>query len=90
MGSSGALYSIFFNAVAVHLAATTQLTPKAIADSLAAGSAAISKYGGAARGHRTMLDALLPAANAMQQAAGLSLEKMLQASQRGGVEGRRR
>lgn len=35
---------------------------------VSAGVAAIQKYGGASQGHRTMLDALQPAAEAFQNA----------------------
>ena len=70
-GSSGALYSIFLNAVAVHLGAANVNTPAAMAAAFSAGCAAMSEYGGASKGHRTMLDALLPAAEAMEAAAAL-------------------
>jgi len=62
-GSSGALYSIFLNAAANTLAAAPP-TPAAFAAAFAAGGAAMSKYGGASVGHRTMLDAMVPAAEA--------------------------
>jgi len=67
-GSSGALYSIFLNAAANTLAAAPP-TPAAFAAAFAAGGAAMSKYGGASVGHRTMLDAMVPAAEAMAAAA---------------------
>ena len=69
-GSSGALYSIFLNAVAVQFGTSTATpTPAAAAAAFAAGCAAMSQYGGASVGHRTMLDALLPAADAMTASA---------------------
>ena len=43
-GSSGALYSIFLNAVAVHLGAKAK-TPAAMAAAFAAGCKAISECG---------------------------------------------
>ena len=61
-GSSGALYSIFLNALAATLAASGDISPKAAALAFSAGVGAISKYGGATAGYRTMLDALIPAA----------------------------
>ena len=81
-GSSGALYSIFLNAVAVHLGAANVNTPAAMAAAFSAGCAAMSEYGGASKGHRTMLDALLPAAEAMEAAAaqGKGPAAMLQAA----------
>jgi len=67
-GSSGALYSIFLHAGA------TQLKGEAAVDSSDAwarafqqGCRAISTYGGAQAGDRTMLDALLPAAETFSQ-----------------------
>ena len=42
---------------------------RALAGAFQAAAGAIATYGGAAEGDRTMLDALLPAARAMQEAA---------------------
>uniref|UniRef100_A0A7S0RX56 Dihydroxyacetone kinase n=1 Tax=Pyramimonas obovata TaxID=1411642 RepID=A0A7S0RX56_9CHLO len=71
-GTSGALYDIFFNAAAASLKSTPAgaggAEAGAWATALSAGTAAIQHYGGASAGHRTMLDALLPAAAAFQQA----------------------
>jgi hypothetical protein len=39
------------------------------ADALEASVAAVSKYGGASVGYRTMLDALIPASTVMKQVA---------------------
>jgi len=85
-GSSGALYSIFLNAVATQLGAQTPARglPNAadLAAAFAAGCAAMSQYGGATTGHRTMLDALLPASDSMTAAAaqGASIPALLQAA----------
>ena len=49
--------------------AGAELSPKVWAAAFKAGADAVSKYGGAKRGSRTMLDALLPAADAAAQAA---------------------
>ena len=72
-GSSGALYAIFLNAAAVTMAAPDGAppppTPAEVAAALAAGADALSRYGGAGAGDRTMLDALLPAARAATEAA---------------------
>ena len=67
-GSSGALYSIGLNAIATALGGTHDASSAGAA--FVAGCAAMSHYGGAARGHRTMLDALWPAAEALSAAAG--------------------
>ena len=68
-GSSGALYCILLNNIASSL---SQQPPSAaaLAAAFRAGSEAVSSYGGASVGHRTMLDALLPAAEAMAKADG--------------------
>eukprot|EP00195_Chlamydomonas_chlamydogama_P006031 CAMPEP_0202906546 /NCGR_PEP_ID=MMETSP1392-20130828/39357_1 /ASSEMBLY_ACC=CAM_ASM_000868 /TAXON_ID=225041 /ORGANISM="Chlamydomonas chlamydogama, Strain SAG 11-48b" /LENGTH=587 /DNA_ID=CAMNT_0049595115 /DNA_START=17 /DNA_END=1780 /DNA_ORIENTATION=+ len=65
-GSSGALYDVFATAAARSLkeAGAVEATPQAWALALRAGTEAVMKYGGAWRGCRTMLDALLPAADA--------------------------
>jgi dihydroxyacetone kinase len=66
-GSSGALYCIFFNSFASAFGAQPA-TPAAVSAAFTAGCDAMSRYGGARTGHRTMLDALLPAAEAMAAA----------------------
>lgn len=58
-GSSGGIYSLFFTAVAGAL--QKDISPTGWSNALAAGVAAIRKYGGADPGDRTMLDALFPA-----------------------------
>ena len=70
-GSTGVLYAIFFEAAARALRASGSWT-----GALRAGTDAVSSYGGARSGDRTMLDALLPAAEAAEHA------------QRGGVDAR--
>lgn len=61
-GSSGILYNLAFNAAAVHTAGDEAAgTAVGWAGALAAATAAVMKYGGAGKGSRTMLDALIPA-----------------------------
>lgn len=69
-GTSGAIYKIFLLAAAASLqrAPPGPLTLASVAAAMAEGAAAVSKHGGAVRGSRTMLDALLPAADALQAA----------------------
>ena len=67
-GSSGALYSIFLNAVAGALMDSPPSVAAAAA-AFASGCAAMTHYGGASRGNRTMLDALIPAAEAFDRVA---------------------
>jgi len=86
-GSSGALYSIFLNAVAAALAKAPAITSKAAVDAFAAGVAAISKYGGAGAGQRTMLDALIPAARAMESATDQPLAAVLKVGAEAAVAG---
>ena len=65
-GTSGPLYAAFTLAVAVDLkTADEPLSLTHWARAFAAGCRAISDLGGAQRGDRTMLDALLPAADAL-------------------------
>ncbi len=59
-GSSGVLLSILFSA------AGSAGPGASVADALQAGAEAVQRYGGAAEGDRTMLDAFLPAVRALQ------------------------
>ncbi|MCL7032957.1 hypothetical protein MKW94_000960 [Papaver nudicaule] len=62
-GTSGIIYDIFFKAAYAKLKENkeTVVLPKQWAGALEASIAAVSKYGGASAGYRTMLDALIPA-----------------------------
>ncbi|RAH36943.1 dihydroxyacetone kinase subunit DhaK [Halomonas sp. SL1] len=75
-GSSGVLLSILFTA-----AGSALDRGDAPADALAAGVNKLQEYGGARAGDRTMLDALLPAIEALQ--AGNSLVDAAQAARQG-------
>ncbi|KAM1638263.1 hypothetical protein EV1_015790 [Malus domestica] len=68
-GTSGILYDIFCKAAYAQLKASTQsvVTSKNWAEALEASIAAVSKYGGASAGYRTMLDALIPASTVLQE-----------------------
>jgi triose/dihydroxyacetone kinase / FAD-AMP lyase (cyclizing) len=81
-GTSGALYSIFFVRAATRLRSGSTEDPMTWADAFKAGAAAIAELGGARPGDRTMLDALLPAADAFRLAldAGQPLSDALSAS----------
>lgn len=69
-GTSGPLYAAFTLAVAISLRDDGDtLTLKDWARALARGCEAVTELGGARRGDRTMLDALLPAADALAEAA---------------------
>ncbi|KAH7529297.1 hypothetical protein FEM48_Zijuj05G0169600 [Ziziphus jujuba var. spinosa] len=68
-GTSGILYNIFCKAAYTQLKASTQSAAmsKKWAEALEAAIAAVSKYGGASAGYRTLLDALIPALAVLQE-----------------------
>ncbi|KAF9667481.1 hypothetical protein SADUNF_Sadunf15G0027500 [Salix dunnii] len=68
-GTSGIIYTIFCKAACAHLKANTQsvVTSKEWAEALEVSIAAVSKYGGASAGFRTLLDALIPASAVLQE-----------------------
>uniref|UniRef100_A0A7N0VAE0 3,4-dihydroxy-2-butanone kinase n=1 Tax=Kalanchoe fedtschenkoi TaxID=63787 RepID=A0A7N0VAE0_KALFE len=67
-GTSGILYNIFCKAAYAKLKTSSKpVTAKEWADALEASIAAVSKYGGASAGYRTILDALIPACQVLQE-----------------------
>jgi len=71
-GTSGVLYHIFISAAVAQLNAVqlaSAPTAQVIAEAFVVGVEAVSCYGGATEGDRTMLDAMVPAAQAMRTAA---------------------
>ena len=66
-GTSGALYDIFFSAAGVAMKDKPAEDPKTWVEGFEAGIDAMRRYGGARAGSRTMLDALLPAAEAARR-----------------------
>ncbi|XP_060171240.1 putative 3,4-dihydroxy-2-butanone kinase isoform X2 [Lycium barbarum] len=68
-GTSGILYNIFCKAAYATLKAEAESVVTALhwADALEAAIAAVSKYGGASAGYRTLLDALIPALSALKE-----------------------
>lgn len=73
-GTSGPLYAIGL----LRAAQSLQNTPGDGAAALRAATQGIMEVGGARQGDRTMLDALIPAASAWEDAAGLPLAQALQ------------
>ncbi len=75
-GSSGPLYAVFFLRASGRLQSSAIGEPKTWAEAFRAGCQGMSELGGAKPGDRTMLDALVPAADAFQSAvdAGQTLE----------------
>ncbi|CAN6287030.1 unnamed protein product [Urochloa humidicola] len=66
-GTSGILYDILFKAAYASLKQSTTVTANEWADALEASVVAVSKYGGATTGYRTMLDALIPASTVLKE-----------------------
>ncbi|KEH26784.1 putative phosphotransferase with an alcohol group as acceptor, FAD-AMP lyase (cyclizing) [Medicago truncatula] len=68
-GTSGIIYSILCKAACTQLKTSSHsaITSKQWAEALAAGIAAISRYGGAKAGYRTLLDALIPALSSLEE-----------------------
>nr|GME20759.1 putative 3,4-dihydroxy-2-butanone kinase isoform X1 [Ipomoea batatas] len=68
-GTSGIIYSILCKAAFAELKAKRQTRSSTVhwVDALEAGIAAVSKYGGASAGYRTLLDALIPAASTLKE-----------------------
>lgn len=68
-GTSGIIYDILFKAAYAKLKSTSQctVTSKELASALQAAIAAVSLYGGASAGYRTLLDALIPASEVLQE-----------------------
>ncbi len=90
-GTSGPLYAAFFLRAAAALRRGRIEDPKTWAEAFQAGCTAMGELGGAARGDRTMLDALLPAADAFQEAvnAGRPAADALRAAAAAAAEGAR-
>lgn len=67
-GTSGVIYDIFCKAAYAKLKENSSIiSAKHWSDALDAAVAAVSKYGGAAEGYRTLLDALIPASKALHE-----------------------
>ena len=90
-GTSGPLYAAFFLRAGGVLRRKKVDDPATWAEAFQAGCAAISELGGAGRGDRTMLDALLPAAEAFAEAvkAGRPVAEALRAAAAAAAEGAR-
>ena len=68
-GATGPLWGGAFRGAARRLEGIDQFSPLDLAEALAEAAKAIQKRGGARLGDKTLLDALIPAADAMKQAA---------------------
>jgi dihydroxyacetone kinase len=90
-GTSGPLYAAFFLRASRTLRDRRPDDPRAWAEAFRAGCDALAELGGAARGDRTMLDALFPAAEAFAAAveAGKATDEALRAAASAAAEGAR-
>lgn len=71
-GTSGVLLELFFRKMSSTLARSSEVDKAAMSRAFQAGVDAISLYGGARAGSRTMLDALLPAAATLVETQDVS------------------
>ncbi|KAM7479594.1 hypothetical protein LguiA_027807 [Lonicera macranthoides] len=90
-GTSGIIYDIFCKAAYAQLKANSHsvIKPAHWTDALEAAVAAISKYGGASAGYRTLLDALIPASTVLKErlAAGDDAVEAFVLSSQAAVDG---
>ncbi|MEE1930214.1 dihydroxyacetone kinase subunit DhaL [Streptomyces sp. TRM 70351] len=88
-GTSGPLFGLLFQELAAAVrAAGPHLTTPALAAGAGAGLAAIRRVGEAAPGDKTLVDALVPAAEALEQCAdGVKPDKALAAAAEGAWSG---
>jgi dihydroxyacetone kinase len=71
-GTSGVLLELMFRKMSLTLSNCDSIGPVEIAKAFDAGVERVQVYGGATRGSRTMLDALIPAAEALLETNSLS------------------
>ena len=93
-GSSGAMYSIFFESASAILEKVEQITLSALSEALDEGLANMRKYGRASPGDRTMIDAIHPFLEVLRAAKQSStdkdylgiFEKATQAAEKGAID----
>ncbi|MEE1772585.1 dihydroxyacetone kinase subunit DhaL [Streptomyces sp. JV185] len=73
-GASGPLYGTLLRRTGKALGDAPAVTPEQLAEALGVGVAAVAQLGGAQAGDKTMLDALLPAAETLGTSFGAALE----------------
>ncbi|MET7764653.1 dihydroxyacetone kinase subunit DhaL [Streptomyces sp. NPDC005393] len=69
-GASGPLYGTLLRRAGKALGDAEEVTPQQLSDALRAGVDAVAQLGGAAPGDKTMLDALIPAVEALGAGTG--------------------
>ncbi|MDH2390207.1 dihydroxyacetone kinase subunit DhaL [Streptomyces sp. HNM0663] len=77
-GASGPLYGTLLRRTGKALGDAAEVTPAQLAEALDAGVAAVAQLGGAKAGDKTMLDALLPAAEALRESFAAARAAALQ------------
>ncbi|MFJ9683161.1 dihydroxyacetone kinase subunit DhaL [Streptomyces sp. NPDC101194] len=73
-GASGPLYGTLLRRTGKALGDAPTVSPQQLAEALGVGVAAVAQLGGAQAGDKTMLDALLPAAEALDTSFGAARE----------------
>jgi dihydroxyacetone kinase-like protein len=72
-GTSGPLFGMWFRELGRAVAAADGITTAALADGVAQGLATVQRLGRAEVGHKTMVDAIAPASDALRRAADAGL-----------------
>ncbi|MFE9388449.1 dihydroxyacetone kinase subunit DhaL [Streptomyces sp. NPDC006784] len=85
-GASGPLYGTLLRRTGKALGGAERVSGAELADALRAGIDAVAQLGGAAAGDKTMLDALLPAAEALADSGGEDFGAARDAAERGAEE----
>ncbi|MGW8889177.1 dihydroxyacetone kinase subunit DhaL [Streptomyces sp. NPDC055749] len=80
-GASGPLYGTLLRRTGKSLGDAAEVTPEQLAEAFGAGVAAVGQLGGAQAGDKTMLDALLPAVDAL----GVSFAAAREAAEAGAL-----
>lgn len=86
-GAAGAVFGTFFRGGADAFAAAETLNASRFADFLTRSAAAVSKRGGVEEGAKTMVDAVAPAARAVETAGSDDLGRVFAAAEEGALAG---
>ena len=86
-GASGPIWGTAFRSAAKYAKGKTELEVDEIPGLFEAGIAGIQKRGGAKLGDKTLLDALIPAAEAMKENSSKGLKEMFEAATKAAEEG---
>jgi dihydroxyacetone kinase len=82
-GTSGILLELMFRKASTTCASGDGVTSKQLAEAFEAGIGAVSLYGGAREGSRTMLDALFPGSSAMFDGSDVNVAAAAKAARQG-------